>query len=97
MKKDSKNNTNIKFSYTYRDAGNNKIHGFVVFSNPENLSIDEIGKKISENLIDSLYFYPERINIPSLFFEKYSRELDSSWNEFEGVEILKRRLPTAER
>lgn len=87
MKKDLKNN--IKFNYLYRDAGNYKKYGFVVFKNPKKLSIDEASKKICENLITQLYFEPKSVTIPALFFEKYDPELDHSWNEFESTEATK--------
>jgi hypothetical protein len=84
MEKGLKNN--IQFNYLYRDAGNFKKFGSVVFANPDNLSVKEIGEKISENLIDFSYFRPDSIGIPPLFFEKYIEALDHSWNEFENVE-----------
>lgn len=84
MKKGFKNN--IRFNYLYRDAGNYKKYGFVVFANPNNLPINEANNKISENLISHLYFDPKSIKVPALFFEKYDAELDHPWNEFESAE-----------
>lgn len=80
-------NTNIKFSYLYRDAGNYKIFCEVIFNNPENLSIERIENEIKSNLIDRVYFVPASLEIPILAFDDYDEELDHSWNELEIVEI----------
>lgn len=85
MKKGLKNN--IRFNYLYRDAGNYKKCGFVIFRNPENLSVNKITTEIRKNLIDGSYFYPKSIRVPLLSFKKYNKELDHLWNEFESVEI----------
>jgi len=82
-------NTNIKFSYLYRDAGNYKIFGEVIFNNPENLSIEKIENEVKNNLIDRAYFVPLALEIPVLVFDDYDKELDHDWNEFEILEITK--------
>lgn len=76
----------IRFNYLHRDSGNWKKFGSKQFSNPERLSINEIDRKIHENLIDQSYFYPDQVGIKKL---KFHRHLDdSSWYEFESIEIL---------
>ncbi len=79
---------NIKFNYLYRDAANNKTHGFIVFSNPGNLTVDFIDKEIKNSLIDSEFFDPSEINVPRLIHKDYSYdpELDHAWNQFESIE-----------
>jgi len=51
---------NIIFEYLYRDAGNNKNFGSVIFSNHKGLSVEEIGAKIRADLnpIEAQRNYP---------------------------------------
>jgi hypothetical protein len=77
---------NIQFSYLYRDAGNYKLFGQVVFRNPENLSLKEIKVKIRTKLIDGEFFDAAKWGLPLLQFEDYLPEVDHSWYEFEDIE-----------
>jgi hypothetical protein len=79
---------NIKFSYLYRDYGNNKVHGEVIFSNPENLSPEFIAAELKKRFMDEIWFIPSLMKIPHLFFEDYAYdpELDHPYNEFSGIE-----------
>ncbi|MGV8111392.1 MAG: hypothetical protein AB2L17_00660 [Lentimicrobium sp.] len=79
--------TSIQFSYLYRDAGNYKLFGKVVFRNPENLSLEEIRGKIRTQLIDGEFFDAAKWGLPLLQFEDYLPEVDHSWYEFEDVEL----------
>jgi len=76
----------IRFNYLHRDSGNWKKFGYKLFSNPEQLTIEEIEQRIRQNLIDREYFYPEQAGIKKFKFHRYSD--DYSWYEFESVEIL---------
>lgn len=78
--------TSIQFSYLYRDAGNYKLFGKVVFRNPENRSLEEIRGRIRAQLIDGEFFDAAKWGLPLLQFQDYSPEVDHSWYEFEGVE-----------
>ncbi len=73
---------NICFEYLYRDAGNFKNWGEVVFVNPNNLKPDELNSLVENLLIDHLYFVAEKANVPSLYFEKQVSHLDHGWHEF---------------
>jgi hypothetical protein len=76
--------TNIKFEYLYRDAGNYKVFGYIVFSNPENLNILEI-----QNQLKSFEFFdPKDLKIPRLGHADvpYDPDLDHSWNEYHNME-----------
>ena len=42
---------NIKFSYLYRDAGNYKNYGEVIFANPDEMPIEEVEILIKSKLI----------------------------------------------
>lgn len=76
----------IRFNYLHRDSGNWKKYGSKLFSNPEQLTIEDVEQRIRQNLIDREYFYPEQVGIKKF---KFHRHLDDySWYEFESVEIL---------
>jgi len=79
---------NVKFNYLYRDAGNNKTQGFIIFPNPQKLSVSFIEEELRKFLIDSEFFDPSEINVPRLIHKDYSYdpELDHAWNEFDSVE-----------
>lgn len=79
-------NNNIKFSYLYRDAGNYKEFGEIIFTNQNSKSPEEIELVIRKNLIDGDFFVPEKWNVPRLSFENYSPELDHEYHEFESLE-----------
>ncbi len=76
---------NIEFFYLYRDAGNFKQFGSVVFANDKHLSIESITQAIKNSLIDELFFDPYAANVPPLFFDDFDDELDHDWHEFEVV------------
>ena len=76
----------ILFYYMHRDSGNWKKFGRKKFSNPEQLSIEEITHQFEERLIDRAYFYPELVGIKKF---KFHRSMDDySWYEFEYVEAF---------
>lgn len=77
----------IRFNYLYRDSGNYKKFGSKIFSNPEQFTIAEITQKLRQNLIDREYFYPDQVGIKKFKFHRYLD--DTSWYEFESVEIFK--------
>lgn len=79
---------NIKFNYLYRDAGNYKTYGSIIFSNPHRLSINIILEKIEQFFVDAECFNPSDLKIHALKHSDfdYDSELDHSWNEFESIE-----------
>ncbi len=77
---------NIQISYLYRDSGNYKLFGEVIFSNPENISMEFIETSIQSILIEGLYFIAEKWNLPKLEFEVFNKQMDHPWHEFEMVE-----------
>ncbi|RZK17481.1 MAG: hypothetical protein EOO43_13455 [Flavobacterium sp.] len=78
---------NIKFSYLYRDAGNYKQHNEEVFSNTYGLSIDEIDKRITLQLIEGEYFSATKWGLPDMHFEDWDQELDLPFHEFLNIEL----------
>lgn len=78
---------NLKLNYRYRDAGNYKQFGSVIFSNSSKLSIDEATKLMHEKLISGELFIPEEWNLQALHFHPYDPELDHQYHEFESWEV----------
>jgi hypothetical protein len=80
---------NIRFNYLYRDSGNYKKYGFKDFSNPSSLTLDEVYRLIRGSLIDSEFFYPEKVGIQKFRFHRFLD--DYSWYEFEKIELVESR------
>ncbi len=76
---------NIKFSYLYRDSGNYKNWGFVILSNPDNLSLVDVEGIIKKKLIYDVWFYVDEWNLPDLRFNNLDLDEDPTWHEFESV------------
>ena len=74
---------NIKFSYLYRDAGNYKNYGEVIFANPDEISLEELERLIKLKLIDGQWFYAKDWEIPDLHFDKWNEDLDHGFHEFD--------------
>ena len=79
---------NIKINYLYRDASNYSNHASVIFSNSEELDLDEIEKRIMEKLIDENWFVAEKVRIPEvfLFYDYDFNEEDHFWHEYNFIE-----------
>lgn len=86
---------NLKFNYLYRDSGNYKQFGSIVFSNPNRLSERKVDSALRSLFIDSKYFVHTNFNIPSLFFENTNSE-DHDWHEYESI-IVTDENPTDNR
>ena len=78
---------NVQFDYRYRDWGNFKRNGSVVFGNRSRLDIEEIGQRITGALVDGEFFDASSLQIPELFFPDFpfDPDLDHGWHEFCGV------------
>lgn len=76
----------IRFNYLYRDSGNYKKYGSKIFSNPEQLTLEEITSHLKAKLIDQQFFYPDMLGIEKFRFHRYLD--DTSWYEFESVEEI---------
>lgn len=76
----------IRFNYLHRDSGNRKKFGSKLFSNPDQLTLEEIENKIRQNLIDREYFYPDQVGIKKFKFHRHLN--DYSWYEFESIEVI---------
>jgi hypothetical protein len=78
--------SNIKFNYEYRDAGNYRVSGDEVFTNPDSLSLLEIESKIKDALISSEFFDPSDWKVKRLKHQDWIPELDHTWNNFDSVD-----------
>jgi len=72
---------NVRFEYLYRDAGNFKNWGELVFSNPHNINVDRVKSIAANVLIDQAYFVANKANVPDLHFKEYNDQLDHGWHE----------------
>ena len=78
---------NIKFKYLYRDFGNYKNVGSVVFPNPDNISIIEVNEELEKAFHQSIFFVAQQIGLQELFFKDFPSDDDISFHEFDGVEM----------
>jgi hypothetical protein len=80
---------NIKFNYLYRDGANYKSWGGVIFSNPDDLALNEIEGQLRNSFVSEEFFIAHQISIPEKFlfatgkFTKY----DHCFHTFDCVQI----------
>ncbi|MCC6411488.1 MAG: hypothetical protein IT270_07500 [Saprospiraceae bacterium] len=72
---------NILISYLYRDEGNYKSFGMVVFSNKTNLASEVVGKQLRTAMISTEFFDPTTWGFPLLEHQE-----STDWSEIDGVE-----------
>jgi hypothetical protein len=58
---------NVEFTYLYRDGGNYKKWGRVVFSNPDRLDSDSVEKDLRLALLQDGLFIASQIRVPEVF------------------------------
>jgi hypothetical protein len=58
---------NVDFGYLYRDGGNNKSWGSVVFSNPDRMDLQEAANRLTKKFDQNEYFIASQIGIPERF------------------------------
>lgn len=76
---------NICMEYVYRDAGNFKLYGEVVFSNTNDMVPEEVEAKIRALLIDQEFFVAKMVAITPLTFANRDDDLDHDWHTFACV------------
>jgi len=76
---------NIKFSYFYRDAGNYKQFGYIIFSDPDDVDIVQLEILIRNKLIDETWFYADQWHLPDLHFDGWNNQLDNTFHEFDCI------------
>ena len=83
---------NIKFNYLYRDGANYKNYSFVIFQNPQNITIEDLLDLIKSKLIEEAWFYANQWKLPDLHFGKWNNEFDHTYHEFESIEYTNEAL-----
>lgn len=75
---------NIEFHYIYRDCGNNKNFGKVIFGNENSLPAKKIHKKILKIFISDPVIWASKLRLPDLFFKDlpYDPGLDHELHEY---------------
>ena len=76
---------NVRFDHLYRDAGNNKLWGHVVFANDRGLDVAALRARLEEHLIDGQFFPRGEGLLPPLQFPGPDDELDHGWLEYVGM------------
>lgn len=77
---------NVQFEYLYRDAGNFKNWGEIVFSNPNNIGAETLAALAHEaRRINCLYFVASEIGVPDLHFPEQVKEIDHDWHEVHAL------------
>ncbi len=75
---------NIRLEYQYRDAGNYKNWGEIVFSNPRNLAPEVVTQMAEDVLIDGEFFVASWAHVPDLHFPDWDPDLDHDLHEMVG-------------
>jgi hypothetical protein len=84
---------NVELEYRYRDWGNFKRYGSVVFGNQRSLTIDEISRRVSLASADGQFFNASRCGFPDLFFADFPFDPDLDHDSHEFCSVLETELP----
>lgn len=76
---------NVQFDYLYRDAGNNKQSGALIFSGEKVEKLEYVDEAIQRHLIDDMFFIARDVGVPPLSFHDYDVNLDHDWHEYLGL------------
>ena len=76
---------NLRMDYLYRDAGNYKNWGEVVFANPNRVPAIDAEKLVVAELFERQYFFAESVGLPDLHFPEHNLELDHCLHEFHAI------------
>ena len=79
----------IRFTYLYRDAGNSKAWGEIVFSNPETLSSIDLNIRLRRAFDMGCLFVADQIQIPEVFLYTNGEVIaeDHCFHEFHSIEL----------
>ena len=82
---------NIELEYLYRDCGNFKNFGKVVFANKRKLSAEEIHEMLLSTVMPEQFFRASDLGVPDLYFKDfpYDPELDHELHEYHKVSETK--------
>ena len=87
---------NVSFEYLYRDAGNFKNWGEVIFSNKSNYDTSYLEKQVRTALIDKEFFVANEAEVPNLQFQEFIESLDHGWHEFYSFQLTTDRQTDSE-
>jgi hypothetical protein len=81
--------SNVEFGYLYRDGGNYKKFGRVVFSNPEQITSEAIQKVLTEAFLDEGLFIAGQIRLPEVFLFANGQLSydDHCYHEFDALRV----------
>ena len=78
---------NVEFRYLYRDGGNYKKRGSVIFSNREGLDTDLAAEKLRQAFLPEGLFIARQVRVPEVFL--YARgkftDDDHCYHEFDEL------------
>jgi hypothetical protein len=77
---------NIKFSYLYRDGSNYKRFSHIIFSNPDDIDLQEFAALVKSKLIFETWFYADKWKLREIFTKYIDFRVDPTWHEFENIE-----------
>ncbi len=82
----------IKFNYLYRDAGNYKSWGDILFLNPDGFDLEEIDKRLKMAFDQETLFVAHQINVPEVFLyaEQTLNDNDHCFHEYDSVDLTTR-------
>jgi hypothetical protein len=84
---------NIEFQYMYRDLGNFKNYGSVVFGNKSALSIAAISRALIGSFGEDRNFAASDLGVPNLFFKEFSYDPTLDWEMHEFCSVVRTNLP----
>ena len=78
----------IAFNYLYRDAGNYKNSGRVIFGNPDRFSVGFVTNALQNSFLEHVFFIAHQIRVPSrfLFSDGCATSDDHCFHELDTVE-----------
>lgn len=79
----------VRFNYLYRDGANFKRWGEVLFSNPKEISLKDIGARLLRAFLPDSQFIAGQIRIPEVFLFRASKmtAYDHCFHKFDSVEF----------
>jgi hypothetical protein len=80
---------NICFNYLYIDSNREESYDDAVFSNKDNLPLAILEQAVIGAMTKGIFFYAEKVGLPSLKPEGYKEGVDPAHHEFEAIEETK--------
>jgi hypothetical protein len=90
---------NVEFTYLYRDGGNHKKWGRVVFSNPEGASNESVEKRLRQAFLQDGLFIANQIRVPDVFLYaegQFSFD-DHCYHEFDTARLTAKEADDVQR